>query len=97
MAPKPKVARPIVLIGSGGIAKDAHLPAYKKAGFPVAAVVDLNRERAEGMAKEWGIPYVAGTIAEAIAYAPKDAVFDCAVPAPALRDVLSQFRMERLR
>ena len=90
VAPRPKVARPIVLIGSGGIAKDAHLPAYKKAGFPVAAVVDLDRQRAETLAKAYSIPYVAGTIAEAIAYAPKGAVFDCAVPAPALRDVLSQ-------
>ena len=45
-APRPKVARPIVMIGSGGIVHDAHLPAYRKAGFPVAALVDVNREKA---------------------------------------------------
>ena len=90
VAPRPKVARPIVLVGAGGIAHDAHLPAYKKAGFPVAAVVDKDRQKAERLAKQYGIPFVAGTIAEAVAYAPKDVVFDCAVPAPALTSVLAE-------
>ena len=52
-APRPKVARPIVMIGSGGIVHDAHLPAYKKAGFPVAALVDVNREKAEALEEVW--------------------------------------------
>lgn len=90
VAPRPVVARPIVLVGAGGIAHDAHLPAYKKAGFPVVAVVDKNRQKAEALAKQFEIPFVAGTIAEAIAYAPKNIVFDCAVPAPALISVLSE-------
>jgi predicted dehydrogenase len=90
VAPRPKVARPIVLVGAGGIAHDAHLPAYRKAGFPVVAVVDRDRERAVALAKKFDIPFVAGTIAEAVAYAPKDAVFDCAVPAPAQTSVLPQ-------
>jgi len=34
--PRPRNLRPIVSIGAGGIVRDAHLPAYKKAGFPVA-------------------------------------------------------------
>lgn len=89
-APRPKVARPIVLVGAGGIAHDAHLPAYRKAGFPVVAVVDRDRERAGALARKFEIPFVAGTIAEAAAYAPKDAVFDCAVPAPSQRSVLPQ-------
>jgi predicted dehydrogenase len=29
-----------VIIGAGGIVRNAHLPAYRKAGFPVAAIVD---------------------------------------------------------
>lgn len=90
VAPRPKVARPIVLIGAGGIARDAHLPAYAKAGFPVAAVVDLDGERAGRLAEAFGIPRVCATIDEAVAYAPKDAVFDCTVPAPAMRGVLRQ-------
>lgn len=31
----PDHPRPIVMIGAGGIVKDAHLPAYRKAGFTV--------------------------------------------------------------
>jgi len=89
-APRPRVARPIVLIGAGGIAHDAHLPAYKKAGFPVVAVVDRDRQKAEALAREFAIPFVGATIADAIAHAPSDAVFDCAVPAPAQTSVLPQ-------
>ncbi len=90
VAPRPKVARPIVLIGAGGIAHDAHLPAYAKAGFPVAAVVDLNQEKAQALAAQFGIPKVVATIGEAVRALPKDVVFDCAVPAPALIAVLEQ-------
>jgi predicted dehydrogenase len=85
VAPK---AQPIVLVGAGGIAHDAHLPAYRKAGFPVVAVVDRDRERAEVLAKKFEIPFVAETIDQAVAYAPSDAIFDCAVPAPAQRSIL---------
>jgi predicted dehydrogenase len=88
--PRPKIARPIVMIGSGGIVHDAHLPAYRKAGFPVAALVDVNREKAEGLAKEFGIPHAGSSISEAIQYAPPDAVFDVAVPAKAIPDILPQ-------
>lgn len=89
-APRPKVARPIVLVGAGGIAHDAHLPAYKKAGFPVIAVVDRDLQKAEALTQKFAIPFVTATIAEAIAHAPKDVVFDCAVPASALASVLQQ-------
>jgi predicted dehydrogenase len=89
-APRPKAVQPIVVIGSGGIARDAHLPAYAKAGFPVAAIVDLDRTRAEALAKQYGIAAVPSTIAEAVRFAPKDAVFDVTVPAFALCSVLEQ-------
>ena len=35
----PETNIPIVIIGAGGIVKDAHLPAYKKAGFKKIAVI----------------------------------------------------------
>jgi predicted dehydrogenase len=89
-APRPKVVRPVVLIGAGGIAHDAHLPAYAKAGFPVVAVVDVDQARAQALAAKFGIPKVAGTIDAAVRYAPKDAVFDCAAPSPAHRAILEQ-------
>jgi predicted dehydrogenase len=90
VAPKPRVARPIVMIGAGGIVRDAHLPAYKKAGFPVAAVVDVSREKAEALAAEFAIPFATNSIAEAIRYAPRDAIFDVAVPAKAIPAILPQ-------
>jgi predicted dehydrogenase len=31
---------PIVVIGAGGIVRNAHLPAYRKGGLAVAAIVD---------------------------------------------------------
>jgi len=82
--PRPRNPRPIVSIGSGGIVRDAHLPAYKKAGFPVIAIADLDKSRAENLASAFGIRAVLSGVVEAAAYAPRDAVFDVAVPASAL-------------
>ena len=84
----PKVPRPIVIIGAGGIVKDAHLPAYHKAGFHVAGVYDLNRERALELAARFGIERTYSSLAESVAEAPANAVFDVAVPASAVLDVL---------
>ncbi len=88
--PRPREARPIVMIGSGGIVHDAHLPAYAKAGFPVAALVDLNLEKAEALAKQFHIPRAVSTIAEAISFAPSNAIFDVATPAKVLPAILRQ-------
>jgi predicted dehydrogenase len=90
VAPRPKVVRPIVMVGAGGIVHDAHLPAYRKAEFPVVALVDVNREKAKGLAKEFAIPFATNSIAEAIRYAPGDAVFDVAVPAKVIPSILPQ-------
>ncbi|HMG01882.1 MAG TPA: Gfo/Idh/MocA family oxidoreductase [Edaphobacter sp.] len=89
-APRPRVARPILMIGSGGIVRDAHLPAYAKAGFPVAALVDMNLEKAEALAKEFNVPRGFASIEEAIRYAPADSIFDIATPAKALPSILRQ-------
>ncbi len=90
VAPRPKVARPIVMVGSGGIVHDAHLPAYAKAGFPVAALVDVSQEKAETLAKKFGLGFATDSIAEAIRYAPRDVVFDVAVPAKVIAGILPQ-------
>src|ERR1700733_4520151 len=90
VAPKPTVPRHIVIIGAGGIVREAHLPAYKKAGFPVAAVVDVSREKADRLAKDFNIPSAGTSIAEAIQYAPRNAVFDLAVPAKVIPSILPQ-------
>jgi predicted dehydrogenase len=85
----PARPRPIVSVGAGAIVRDAHLPAYKLAGFPVACVFDVNTDRAEALARDFGIPRVTRSLAEAVASAPERAVYDVAVPAPALAEVIA--------
>jgi DNA-directed RNA polymerase specialized sigma24 family protein len=46
----PARAFPILIIGTGGIVKDAHLPAYRLAGFPVWGIYNRTRSRAEALA-----------------------------------------------
>jgi predicted dehydrogenase len=91
----PSVSRPIVIIGAGGIVNDAHLPAYRLAGFPVAGIYDLDPQRAAAAARRWEIPQVFSTLAEAISSVRSipGAVFDVAVPAFALLDVLPHLPM----
>lgn len=69
--------------------RDAHLPAYRLAGFPVAAIHDLDLDRARRLAADFGIPRVSPALSDAVADAPADAIFDVAVPASALGDVLA--------
>lgn len=75
----PTRPRPIVIIGTGGIVKDAHLPAYRKAGYPVWGLVNRTVPRAQALADEYGIENVFGTVREAVAAAPDDAVYDIAL------------------
>ncbi len=75
--PRPSRPRPIAIIGAGGIVNDAHLPAYRKAGFPVAGVFDINPERARTVAAKWDVP-VFRSLEEAMA--ADGVVFDLATP-----------------
>jgi predicted dehydrogenase len=86
----PRRPRPIVGVGAGAIVREAHLPAYRLAGFPVACVTDVNVEKARALARDFGVPRVAETLAEAVREAPERAVFDVAVPAPAIPRVLAE-------
>jgi predicted dehydrogenase len=86
----PRVRRPIVVIGAGGIVRDAHLPAYQKGGFPVAALVDLDVRKAASLADRFQIPLSSCSIEEAIRHSPPESVFDVAVPASGLLSVLHQ-------
>lgn len=83
--PMPSAPRPIVIIGTGGIVRDAHLPAYRKAGFTVAGLYDPDIARAEALARDWNTPRVFVSIEEATA---GDAVFDIAAPPVAHPDIL---------
>ena len=69
---------------------DAHLPAYAKAGFPVAALVDVDRAKAEALARKFHVSLGTDSIAEAIRFAPANSIFDIAVPAKAIPSILEQ-------
>lgn len=84
----PKQQHPIYIIGAGGIVESAHLPAYKLAGFKVAAIMDLNPDRARQLANEYGIPEYFHQLADILNAAPPDAVFDIAVPGSAIAALL---------
>lgn len=75
----PNDPRPIVILGAGGIVRDAHLPAYAKAGFTVASLCDRDLDRANGLAEQYGIAGVHDSIEAAVADAPAGAVFDIAL------------------
>jgi predicted dehydrogenase len=89
-SPRPNSPRPIVVLGTGGIARTAHLPAYAKAEFPVIAVADSYPGRASELAAERQIARSFESVAEAVRFAPVDAVFDVAVPASQILAVLPQ-------
>jgi predicted dehydrogenase len=86
--PGPKAPRPVVLIGAGGIVLNAHLPAYRQVGIPVRGVFDLDSARAQALAQKFEIPSVYSSLAEAAANS--DCVFDLAVPALHVPEVLRQ-------
>jgi predicted dehydrogenase len=75
----PRSPRPIVILGAGGIVKDAHLPAYRKAGFPIFGIYNRTVARAQALADEFGIERVFASVADAVAAAPANAVFDIAL------------------
>ena len=77
-----------MLIGTGGIANDAHLPAYAKAAFPVAGVFDLDSAKARATAQRWRIERVFRSIEEAAAAVP-GCVFDVAAPPVAHEAILA--------
>lgn len=84
----PESPRPIVVIGAGGIMEEAHLPAYRKADWPVQGIYDLRPEKAERLADLFAIPRVYPSVEALIGHAPPDAVFDIAVPASQLTGIL---------
>ena len=85
--PLPREKQPIDIIAAGGIVKDAHLPAYRKAGFSVSGIFDPNSKVAEKLAKEFKIPRVYNSLEEAVS---QGNVIDLATPPEAHLDVLEK-------
>lgn len=88
--PKPKSPKQIVVFGAGSIVGDAHLPAYRKAGFPVAGLYDPDIAKAKELAEKWGI-HAFGNQDEALAI--EDAIFDLATPPAAHAALLNALPM----
>ena len=86
----PEDPPPIVSIGLGGIVHDAHYPAYRIAGFAVVGGCDINAERAAMMKDKFDIPLIYESHGEAIDTAPRNAVFDVAVPGSAITAILRE-------
>lgn len=82
----PEHPRPIVLIGAGGIVRDAHLPAYRKAGFEVFGLADIVVDKAQKLADEYNIPHVFSSAEKAVSAAPPGVIYDLALmPAQSLK------------
>ncbi len=86
--PAPSSPKPIVIIGAGGIVRDAHLPAYRKAGLTVAGAVDVDAARARALAEDFALPRTWPTALAAAAEMGTDAVYDIAVPPGAITAIL---------
>jgi predicted dehydrogenase len=82
---RPSKPRPIVIFGAGSIVGDAHLPAYRKAGFPVSGLFDPDQVKARKLADTWGI--AAYRSAEEAA-SVQNAIFDLATPPARHADML---------
>ena len=85
--PAPTRPKPIVTIGAGSIVVDAHFPAYRKGGFPIAGVFDLDAERAKKVGETFGVR-VFGSLDEALG--TEGAIFDLATPPAAHLSVLER-------
>ncbi|WP_316800565.1 Gfo/Idh/MocA family oxidoreductase [Pedobacter frigidisoli] len=86
----PQTKQPIIIIGAGGIVADAHLPAYKIAGFEVHGIVNRTKERAQKLADTFGIPNVYNSLAEAVAGAPENTVYDLTIMPAQYIEALNQ-------
>src|ERR1700722_15003166 len=72
--PRPSAPKPIVVIGAGSIVRDAHLPVYKRLGFPGGGLFDVTPKERAGGAAAFAIPRVFESIDEAAS--TRDVIFD---------------------
>jgi predicted dehydrogenase len=86
--PRPANPRPIVVIGAGAIVRTAHLPVYRRLGYPIAGLVDINPEQARATAREFAIDTIYPSVCEAARTTP--VIFDLAVPGDQIVGILEQ-------
>src|SRR3984957_21160139 len=85
---RPSAPKPIVVIGAGSIVRDAHLPVYKRLGFPVAGIFDVNPKASAERAAAFSIPRVFESIDDAASM--RDVVFDVAIPPNNIASVIER-------
>lgn len=86
--PAPSNPKPIIFVGAGGIIRDAHIPAYKKAGLPIAGVVDTDAARAQALKTDYDLPESFTSLDAAVAAHGTNAVYDIATPPHVITDIL---------
>ena len=86
--PRPSAPKPIVVIGAGSIVRDAHLPVYKRLGFPVAGIFDVNLDASGERATTFAIARVFESLEEAASM--PDVIFDVAIPPENIAGVLER-------
>lgn len=87
---KPAANYSIYSIGAGGIVKDAHLPAYKLAGYTVKGIYDIDKSKAAQLASSFDIPCNYESIDQMVQDANATSIFDIAVPASSIIEVLQK-------
>ena len=88
----PEKPRPIIIIGAGGIIKDAHLPAYEQANFKVKGIYDKAKRKAEALMTEFdNVEKVYDSLDELVADGKvHNAIYDLALPANLHAEILEQ-------
>jgi predicted dehydrogenase len=86
----PVTSMPIVIIGAGGIVNDAHLPAYKKAGFNVVGIINRTKSKAETLASAFNIPKVYDSVKDAVTEMSSNAVYDLTIMPEQFVETLNQ-------
>jgi predicted dehydrogenase len=86
--PRPSQPRDIAIIGSGAIVRTAHLPVYRRLGYPVAGVYDVNCAVAKETAAMFGVDRVFHSLDEACAL--RGVIYDLAVPGDQIVGILKR-------
>ena len=86
--PRPSHPLPIAIIGAGAIVRTAHLPVYRRLGFPVAGIYDVSCAAAKETAAMFDIDRVFHSLDEACAL--EGVVYDLAVPGDQIFEILSR-------
>lgn len=86
--PAPANPKPVIVVGAGGIVRDAHLPAYAKAGIPVQGATDVDAARSASLVADYGLSRAYATLDDAVAESGSGAVYDIATPPHVITDIL---------